>query len=399
MQQYKQISYSKILEIEKRTFSEFCQEQTSISLLNGLSGISFFYYNLYLLNKDENVFSRMEYIIDRVLENANNSTNTLTYCDGLAGMGFMLNYFKTKEIISDDIESYLCDLDEIMMGISTDRIEEGFLDFLHGAIGILHYLFQRTHSNDLVKSFIKNISAPLFNKIKVEVNMGTTTNASFYDGVEVKHMNLGMAHGLISILFFISKYYNYFPDKQEVQEAAQLILEVFEKNECPNSQSISKYPSIVNEHGHNLYNTPLGWCYGDSITALAMGRFAKANSSISLLQKANNVARYTLKRNTPATAFVHDGCLCHGTTSNVQIYKRWYQLTGDADYKKAYENWIIQTISMGKEPDGIGGYKRYYGEGSQNEFGILNGATGVGLVLLDFISGKDSDWDELLLLN
>jgi lantibiotic modifying enzyme len=399
MQQYKQIAYSKILEIEKRTFSEFCQEQTSISLLNGLSGIPFFYWNLYLLNKDEKVLSKMEYIIDRVLENANNDSNSLTYCDGLAGMGFMLHYFKTKEIISDDIESYLCELDEIMMEVSKDRIEEGFLDFLHGALGILHYLFQRAHSNDLVKSFIKNISTPLLDKIKTEVNIGTTTNASFYDGVAVKHMNLGMAHGLVSILFFISKYYNHFSNKQHVQEAAQLIVEVFEKNECTDGQSVSIYPSIVNERGDNLYNIPLGWCYGDSITALAMARFANTNASDSLLQKADYVARNTLKRDTPAAANVNDGCLCHGTTSNVQIYKRWYQLTGDAGYKKAYDNWIMQTIDIGNEPDGIGGYKRYYGDGARNEYGVLNGATGVGLVLLDFVSGSDADWDELLLLH
>jgi lantibiotic biosynthesis protein len=399
MQQYKKIAYGKVMDIEKRTFSEFCQEQNSISLLNGLSGMPFFYWNLYQLNKEEEALSRMGYIIDKVLEHAGNPANVLTYCDGLAGMGYMLNYFKAKEIIDDDIEGILCELDEILMEEGRVKVEEGYLDFLHGALGILHYLFQRAITNEPVKKYAEEMGQLLLGKIKSEVSLGSTTNASIYDGVEIKHLNLGMAHGLVSVLAFLAKYYNSFSLNQDVKDVAGLILNVFEKYECTDGQSVSIYPSIVSDHGQSIYNVPLGWCYGDSVTALAMARYANAISCDHLLHQANHIAHFTLKRDTLAAAHVFDGCLCHGATSNVQIYRNLYQATGDARYLKAYENWIVHTINIGNEPDGIGGYKRFYGDGSRNMYGILDGAAGVGLVLMDFISGSYTDWDQLLLLN
>ncbi len=400
MDKYRKLAYEKIIEIEEKTFTEFCLKQSSISLLNGLSGVPFFYWNLYNLYKSESYLQKMEFVIDKVLENANDPSNKLNYCDGLAGVGYMLNFFKNQEVLDNEIESYLTELDDLLIPVVNQQIDEGYLDFLHGALGILNYLLRRTASNRLIRERVKDTCEKLIEKMKTEVSMGTTSGASIYDGVAVKHLNLGMAHGLVSNIFFLSKYYEHFPEKQLVNEVLMLIWNEFNTYESADINSISVYPSIVNESGNSHHSVPLGWCYGDSIIALGLAKMSDAYKSPQLMQKATEVANLTLKRNTPETAFINDACLCHGTCSNAQIYKRWYELTGDRLYREAYENWIMHTISMGNHIDGIGGYKRYYGDGSRNEYGILNGAMGIGLVLIDFLAdNRSSNWDELLLMN
>jgi lantibiotic modifying enzyme len=400
MDKYKEMAHEKIAEIERKVFAEFCLQESSVSLLNGLSGVPFFYWNLYGLYKNEAFLQKMEFVIDKVLENANDPSNGLNYCDGLAGVGYMLNFFKNQEILDNDIETYLTELDDLLIPVVDQLIDEGFLDFLHGALGILNYLLQRTGTNQLIKARVQNACEKLAEKIKTEVSMGTTSSASLYDGVTVKHLNLGMAHGLVSNIFFLSKHYECFPQKQLVHEALTQIWKEFDAWERTDENTISIYPSIVNESGNGSYNVPLGWCYGDSITSLGLAKMADTIISPQLMQKATEVALLTIKRDTPETAFINDACLCHGTTSNAQVYKRWFELTGDMRYRKAYENWIRHTLFMGKHEDGIGGYKRYYGDGSRNEYGILNGAVGIGLVLIDFLAdNRDSNWDQLLLMN
>ncbi len=398
---YKSEAFSKVAEIEKRTFEEFCQESNSISLLNGLSGVPFFYWNLYNINKDDSLLDKMSFVIDKVLTQVNES-KVLNYCDGIAGVGYMLNYFIEQEILDEDIEGYLHDLDQLLLPVAEELINTGNTDFLHGGIGISYYLLQRSLKDASLRKAVAPLCNDLLVTMKREANMDTNTQASLYDGVKVKHLNLGMAHGLISNLFLLSKFYDLFPDKKQLLDVVNSVLTVLDQyaaNEGDDTP-LSVYPSIVNESGNGRYDVPLGWCYGDSITALGIHSMARKTDNAAVLQKSNAIALRTLSRNSPETAFTNDACVCHGAASNAMIYLKWYKQSEQPQYLQGYQNWIGHTLKAGHHTDGIAGYKRYYGDSERPVFGMLDGVLGIGLVLMDYLSdGHNPNWSSMLLID
>lgn len=69
--------------------------------------------------------------------------------------------------------------------------------------------------------------------------------------------------------------------------------------------------------------------------------------------------------------------------------------------KEAAEYWIEKTLEMARFEDGAAGYKTWHGNdnGFEKEYGLLEGISGIGLVLLSYISDTEPVWDECLLLS
>lgn len=112
------------------------------------------------------------------------------------------------------------------------------------------------------------------------------------------------------------------------------------------------------------------------------------------------VFEYAAKRIDLQDNFVFDSCFCHGTAGIAQIYRRMFFETGNPNFEKAAEYWTIETLKMAKFPDGIAGYKFLNKTEMENDFSLLNGVTGVGLMLLASIAPQSySNWDSIFLLS
>ncbi len=96
-----------------------------------------------------------------------------------------------------------------------------------------------------------------------------------------------------------------------------------------------------------------------------------------------------------------DACFCHGTSGIAHIFNRMWRETGMPECKDAAAYWIGQTLSLAKFEDGLAGYKTWQGteRGFQNEYGLLEGIAGIGLVLLSYHYEIEPTWDECLLLS
>lgn len=395
-------SLIKIKEIDNRIFEDFCQSTDSISLLNGLSGIPFFYLKLYSEKKEKKYLKKISFVIDKVIANVNNPGNSYGYANGLAGTGLMLNYFLVNGLIDDSVNSYLNDLDEELIRICEELLVSGNLDFLHGAVGLLYYLNQRL-TNSKNSEQIMKLYELFLDSVKKEIDLKTNSQASFFDGVKVKHLNFGMAHGITSYLYLLTEIFNVYPNSRKLTDVLNSIIDIFSESQNKNvdgSLGLASLPSIINENEIVRYDVPLGWCYGDGISSFAIFKAGKLLDSSIIKDNALVISKKSLLRNTTVSANVFDASMCHGTSSNAVIYKNWHQVTLDKSFKDAYENWIDLTLKIGNLDDGVAGYKRYYGNGSRINYGILDGAAGIGLVLADFVYGSTPElkWEKMLMI-
>jgi len=161
------------------------------------------------------------------------------------------------------------------------------------------------------------------------------------------------------------------------------------------------FPSWV-PYNYNYPRNRMAWCYGDLSIGYVLKLIADHEGNSKLKEISNVVLTSTLQRKHLKSEGVMDACFCHGTSGIAHIYNRLYNLTEDERYNAVHKYWIEKTLENMVNHDGIAGYKLYVHEnygGSQNSLGILEGVTGVGLVLLSSISEFEPMWDECLLLS
>src|SRR5690606_24700020 len=104
----------------------------------------------------------------------------------------------------------------------------------------------------------------------------------------------------------------------------------------------------------------------------------------------------TTERKHPQDTIIKDPWFCHGTTGCALLYNKLYIQTGHTLFKDASQYWLRKTMEMGMNYlDGKIDYRyptALHEAGTQQPLALLEGLSGVGLMLHSFIyeGGIDS---------
>jgi hypothetical protein len=147
----------------------------------------------------------------------------------------------------------------------------------------------------------------------------------------------------------------------------------------------------------------LAWCYGDPGIAATLLVAARAAGEPAWEAKALEVARAAARR-PPERSFVRDAGVCHGAAGLAHLFNRFWQASGEEVFRDAARSWIERTLELRVPGEGIAGFRAWHAlEGSNGEWaaepGLLEGATGIALVLLAAVSTVEPEWDRILLVS
>ncbi|MCD9616618.1 lanthionine synthetase LanC family protein [Chryseobacterium gleum] len=409
---------NKLLEIESVIDQNWHKEPyiSDLSLLTGISGVPIFYYMLYKYNNDSKYLNKIEEVLNVIFERLNEGEETIpkTYCLGLAGIAYMLNFLEKSGDINIDFSDALETFDEILLDTIDhflsyiDDIESEYImeqaDFLHGVSGLAHYFLSR----DINEIYSEKITI-LFEKLSEIVEQ------DYRRAVEVKDIedltkdlhktNLGLAHGHISFILLFSKFLEIFPHNQKVKDALESSVKTVLLFRNEQEDGFCLFPSIAVNKKTALYNIHLGWCYGDQSVAYGLYKAGKTLNDENLISISKEIALSTLRRDSLGTALLHEeGCdagFCHGTISVAYYHKKWYLITEDTRFLELNKKFTQLTLSLSNEEKGLAGYLKNSGTGQkQTALGLLDGIAGIGVFFADSLLNNSSliQWDSIFLL-
>ncbi|TMQ12642.1 MAG: hypothetical protein E6J90_30745 [Deltaproteobacteria bacterium] len=143
-----------------------------------------------------------------------------------------------------------------------------------------------------------------------------------------------------------------------------------------------------------------GWCYGDAAVALALIQASRVGEP-AWRSAGLGIARASAAR--PACeAGVRDASLCHGAAALGLIYQRLYHATGDPLLRDAARRWVLRMLAYRSDRHELAPSAGFYlatREAPRAVPGLMNGAAGIGLVLLAATTEIAPDWDRALLLS
>jgi hypothetical protein len=104
------------------------------------------------------------------------------------------------------------------------------------------------------------------------------------------------------------------------------------------------------------------------------------------------------------TRGIFDASLCHGAAGNSLIFLRLYHATGESCFLSAAQDHLDCTMAFRDPKQPFGGFPHYRTDARQQSSmhfipGLLEGNTGVALMLLSALTNQAPDWDRHLLIS
>ena len=146
------------------------------------------------------------------------------------------------------------------------------------------------------------------------------------------------------------------------------------------------------------------WCYGDPGVAAVLLVAARGAGERDWERDAVALALRSAGR-PPEDAGVDEACFCHGSAGLAHVYHRLYRATGEEALAAAARYWLADTVQRCESARAaaagddaawvLGGEDGPHWTGAD----IVDGAAGVGLVLLAAATGLEPAWDRMFLLS
>jgi lantibiotic modifying enzyme len=307
----------------------------------------------------------------------------------------MLTVLQKAALVDIDLQEDLRELDESMAGVALKQItEEGRNDYLHGAMGVVHYFTTRSNESH-IRQYIETL-VKAFCNTGVSSNDGTWFPNFIADPQEKQRIDTGLSHGNAGFLLILlnvlqaSILEKSLPDI--ITKGIQFLL-AQRLEPDPESVQYGFFPfSIDKDNNEDTYLTQrLAWCYGDLNIILLLYRAAALLHQPRWKELADNFAGEICKRKDRYSTLVEDSHFCHGAAGLAQVYKALYSVSGNELFKTNATYWVERTLDLLEDE-----WKtdHYAGKGCD----LLNGLAGINLVLLSFITSKELTWGRSLLL-
>lgn len=242
------------------------KSSSKLSLFTGLSGETLILFEIYKLNKKNNIKNICYENIDKIYSNIK-TCNSLNFCDGLAGILFMFAYLENNKFIITEKDFY-DSFDEYFDNHLIFLSDTNNYDLLYGIIGIGIYYLELIKIHPHKITFLHKIINYIF-FISRKYNDIIYWKYTLESNSALKNkdiINLGMLHGIPSIIAFfltcIKRGYTTNIIKKEIYK----IIHQISIYSLPESKQHT-FPNFVYIDNNQIIrdnNIPiLGYCYGD----------------------------------------------------------------------------------------------------------------------------------------
>lgn len=380
-----------------------CDEQKDVRLITGLPGKTLF---LSLSNENKFPFDdSLAWLLNKIGENIQFDVSLM---NGIAGIGYVLKLIDDEYGIIDS--AVLTQFYKYTRLLIKKSIYEGNHDLLHGYLGGCYFLLEDENSPlnfEVIDEAINDLKRRIIPQNKGVGWLSKTELMIIFPEIElskIKSANLGMSHGSAGIIMLLSKLIKQYPQLM-ISHLRNEALDCLINEESPENKSKNGfyYSVFAGDYGKS-YKGQLSWCYSDLGTSLMYFNLALMMQDDSLYKRADRIAQSCSNIKLENVPYICSG-LCHGAAGVAHMFNRIFQITSNQIYKNAAIYWYSVLINefllmdnLTKEIQVLDFDKKNGCRKISNDFGFLEGLSGIGLSLMSSMSCKFPTWDKLLLM-
>ncbi len=362
-------------------------------LYSGEYSILLFLYCYADYFSDMKILDMSNQYLEKLLQRIKFSIATSAYlCDGLSGILYLILLLKEKRFVDVDLTDVEANLDEYLYCQMISDIKEDNYELLYGGVGIGMY-------------FIKKGKSQYFNIIIDELyKMGEKGHFTYkLEAVYSKNKlgnDISFAHGMSGIIPLLTHIYRH----NNCPKSKELIINlvnfiISQKIEYEKFGSYFSSSENCNKNNRQIQKSRLSWCNGDLGIANSLKLAGNALNDNTLIELSYKIYFDSMTRLDLSSNYIEDACFCHGSSGAYLFFNKMYKESNIIDYRNAADYWLEKTLNYSCYKDGIGGYKTVIGDRLINDYSLLTGTAGIGLVLLSYLSDNIDILNEVFLFD
>lgn len=322
----------------------------------------------------------------------------LDYCSGMPGFLLFNNYLKGIgegfKISKNDLQVF----NEMIAGYADKCMGLKNHDFLYGLAGSGLYFVENIKTKDAKKHLLKILSCLDQLKIVKDEKVYWQEYSGLVASDTSITYNLGMAHGMSSVLILLSKCLQAGIEPKNLRGNIEKCTDYILSHKFNTVEKKSFYPGAI-KNGKPV-RSRMGWCYGDLGVGLAFIACAKALHNKALYIEGKNILLNCAKRTDVDEGAVNDSMICHGAVGIALIFKKCYLEFKDEAFAVAMNYWKAKTLDFRDDSADHGGYYVVDYEGIKRNDRFLFGIAGVGAGLIDLENSHTLPyWYKLLFID
>ncbi|HVF04315.1 MAG TPA: lanthionine synthetase LanC family protein [Frankiaceae bacterium] len=363
------------------------------SLARGTAGIALFLAETALALGDDALADTAAAHLDAAVDAAVAAPISTSLFSGTVGVGWVLSHLDGRLLDASDA---LGDVDELVLA-SIDAFP-AVADLTDGLVGLGVYLLSRlpaAEAYDGLARIVRRLAATS-EPDATWWRRPDTMPADELDRYPEGYLSLGMAHGQPGVVALLARLHAAGVEGAgELLRQATAALTAFASRD---HDAFGRYPTVLAARDEDRHGSRLAWCYGDPGVATALLAAGRALADDAVVAEALETARAAAARPFDGSMVVDAG-LCHGTAGLVQIFARLYGDTKDEVFADAARRWYGVLLGQRVAGGPYAGFQAILDAevGYVPLPGLLEGAAGAGLALLDAALPAPLSWDGVLL--
>jgi lantibiotic modifying enzyme len=376
---------------------------THASLVGGAAGLAVFHAYLARAGGDDGAAQTASQSLALAMEQTAATTMSPSLYSGFTGVAWAVEHLSAQLLDTGDDDPNEA-VDALIVEYLKRTPWRGDYDLIIGLAGLGVYALERLPHATAVECLELVIDR------LAETAERTARGVAWYTRPELLsererelcpqgYYNLGLAHGVPGVIALLGQACAAGVARAKAEPLLEGAVAWLLAQRLPHT-ALSRFAGLM-APGVDAKASRLAWCYGDPGVAAALFGAARHVNEPDWERAALDLMRGAAAR-APEDAGVVDAGLCHGAAGPAHIFNRFYQATGEADFKTAARHWFNKTLELRRPGHGIAGFVALERDeiGEQrwvDDPGLLTGAAGIALALLAATTRIEPEWDRMLL--
>ncbi|WP_109851519.1 lanthionine synthetase LanC family protein [Aquimarina sp. AU58] len=383
----------------------------------GSIGKIMFLSNYLQYSEEENIQTELWRLIEELILQTENSVQSNYFSNGLCGLAWSLKWLENCGILEEQNE-LLHPIDSRLRELT---LQCDHYDLMYGLIGYGVY-FLESGNKEMTKNIVEKVinlsSKTKYGKIWFDTFSEYDINANSKSSNRV--INIGLAHGIPSIISYLSSAYRFNPTF-DLREIVLSLINTIKELTVVGGNKLFSHLYDENLHPINGYDhSKLTWTYGDVTMGFSLVKAGYTLNEKSIIDYGLQILNKTIDRSLKDSDIYQkkiisaiDTSFCNGTSGVAHLYGRLFQLTKNKEYLKKTDYWITKTLhgSLKDKRRGIYGYvsygfdENYFLITKEIDPTLFSGVSGTALVLLEYLFSNNyllnnsTGWDKIFLTN
>ncbi|MFA6275597.1 MAG: lanthionine synthetase C family protein [Pedobacter sp.] len=373
---------AKRLKLIATEMEEASLQAMPMGLLGGKLGIALFFMEYSRFRGSDEYLEKGVGLIEQVFSETAFEIDNFSFYYGMSGLGWLMEYCNEQGFLEADTSEIFKQNEEMLYKRMVFELSRGHYDFLVGGLGIFLYFLAKPES-EKVNAWLTH-GVDLLEDLSIkEGNLISWPDCDFINLQQIQgQRNLGLSHGVPSILVVLCKAYHSGIDPKRTHRLISMTTDYLLSLSNGDFEDGAIFPSFHIPGTEPERNSRLGWCYGDLGVCLSLHAANMILKDRELDNVIKRILAHAAKRRDQIKDKVNDSALCHGSAGIGHIFNKFAIAYSDPTLKESADYWFGLSLE----------------QSCGNRIELLEGLPGVGLAYISYLKPELASWEQVLLM-